>query len=80
VFRVEIERCYRCCDFLFPRRSGVMNLTTLLNKLIEIEQAIGTETDSVIRRKMQDAEDYVLEMQKEKASKIKGEHRHRFAF
>jgi hypothetical protein len=57
-----------------------MNLTTLLDKLIEIERAIGTETDAVIRRKMQDVEDYVLELQKEKASRLRNEHGHRFAF
>lgn len=57
-----------------------MNLTTLLNKLIEIERSIGIESDSAIRMKMQDVEDYVLELQRETASKLKNEHRHRFAF
>jgi hypothetical protein len=67
--------------FFFDGSSGFMNLTTLLNKLIEIERAIGTETDLAIRKKMQDVEDYVLEMQREKASKLRNEQgHHRFAF
>lgn len=43
-----------------------MNLTTLLTKLLEIEQSIGTDSAPVLRKKMQDAENYLLELQKEK--------------
>ncbi len=53
-----------------------MNLTTLLNMLLAIERGIGTESDAAIRTKIQDVESYVLEMQKEKASKLLSELRH----
>lgn len=53
-----------------------MNLTSLLKKLIEIERSIGVETDAVIRRKVQDVQDDVLQMQKELASKPRQELRH----
>jgi hypothetical protein len=56
-----------------------MNLTILLKKLIEIERSIGVETDAVIRRKVQDVQDDVLQMQKERASKLQKEHRHHAA-
>lgn len=55
-----------------------MDLTTLLRKLIEIEQSVGNDTDAAIRKKMRDLEDYVLEMQKEKTSK-RAEHKHHAA-
>lgn len=56
-----------------------MNLTTLLKKLIEIERSIGVETDAVIRVKMQDVQDYVLQMQKENASRLQNKHKHHAA-
>lgn len=51
-----------------------MNLRTLLQKLIEIEQSVGVDTNNVIRMKMQDVEDDVLQMQKETALRLRNEH------
>jgi hypothetical protein len=45
---------------------AVMNLTTLLNKLLEIEQSIGIDPAPILRQKMQDAEEYLLEIQKQR--------------
>lgn len=56
-----------------------MNLADLLEKLIEIELSIGVDSDSVVRRKMQDVQDYVLQMQKELAARLLNEHRFRAA-
>ncbi len=42
-----------------------MNHTILLRKLIAIERSIGAVNNSTIRDLLQDAETYVLEMQKE---------------
>jgi hypothetical protein len=53
-----------------------MNFTTLLVKLIQIEQAVGVETNAAIRRKMQDVQDDVLQMQKEMASELHDERSH----
>jgi hypothetical protein len=53
-----------------------MNFTALLVKLIQIEQAVGVETNAAIRRKMQDVQDDVLQMQKEMASDLQDERSH----
>jgi hypothetical protein len=53
-----------------------MNLVALLEKLLEIELSIGKESDLVIRRKMQDAQEYVLQMQKERAARLLSGHRY----
>lgn len=37
-----------------------MNPSVLLQKLIEIERSIGIETESTTRRKVLDAQDYLL--------------------
>jgi hypothetical protein len=37
-----------------------MNPSVLLQKLIEIERSIGVETESTTRRRVLDAQDYVL--------------------
>jgi hypothetical protein len=41
--------------------------TDLLQKLITIERSIGSESDSAIRHMVQDAQDCLLQMQKEQA-------------
>jgi hypothetical protein len=56
-----------------------MNLANLLEKLIEIELSIGVDSDYVVRKKMQDVQDYVLLMQRERALKLLNEHRYRAA-
>ncbi len=53
-----------------------MNLANLLEKLIEIELCIGVDSDSAVRRKMQDVQDYVLQMQKERALRLQSEPRY----
>ena len=53
-----------------------MNLTTLLVKLIDIEQSLGVESNAAVRRKMQDLQDDVLQIQKEMASELRQEHNH----
>jgi hypothetical protein len=42
-----------------------VNTTILLQKLIDIERAIGTESDQTILDKVFDAENCVLQMQRE---------------
>jgi hypothetical protein len=56
-----------------------MTLASLLEKLIEIELSVGVDSDAAIRRKMQDAQDYVLQMQKERALKLLPGHQYRAA-
>jgi hypothetical protein len=41
--------------------------TDLLQKLIAIERSIGSESNSTIREMVQDAQDCLLQMQKEQA-------------
>jgi hypothetical protein len=46
-------------------RGPVVSVHSLLQKLIEIEQSIGVETDTTLRKQVLDAQDYLLQMQKE---------------
>jgi len=52
-----------------------MNSSVLLEKLIQIERSIGTETNFTVRGLVQDAQDYVLGMQREKVEKLRKEPR-----
>lgn len=47
-----------------------MTHTILLQKLIAIEQAIGSANNSALRELVYDAETYLLEMQKERAKPL----------
>ena len=42
-----------------------MNVTVLMQKLIAIEQAVGVETNKTIRSMIQDAQECLLELQKD---------------
>jgi len=44
-----------------------MNLTVLLQKLIAIERSIGSANHTVTRSLVYDAQDFLLQMQKERA-------------
>jgi hypothetical protein len=46
------------------------NIPRLVEKLIDVERSIGREPDAAIRRKIQDAEDYAIQVQKELAEKL----------
>jgi hypothetical protein len=46
------------------------SITILLSKLIEVEKSIGVESDHAVRRKMHEAEDYALQLQKELAQNL----------
>lgn len=48
-----------------------MNPRILLEKLIDIEQSIGVETDSTLRRKVLDAQDCLLRMQGELVERLR---------
>jgi hypothetical protein len=48
-----------------------MNPTVLLEKLIEIERSIGSETNTTLRNKVLEAQEYVLEMQKETVERLR---------
>jgi hypothetical protein len=48
-----------------------MNMTILLEKLIDIERFIGVAPDSVIRSKVIDVEDSILTLQKEIAEGLR---------
>ena len=52
-----------------------MNTTILLQKLIDIEKSIGKETDRAILEKIFDAENCVLEMQREMIESLRKEPR-----
>jgi hypothetical protein len=43
-----------------------MNSTILLQKLLAIEQSVGLATNRALRASLQDAQDYVLQMQRER--------------
>jgi hypothetical protein len=43
-----------------------MNSSVLLQKLLAIEQAVGVATNIALRNLLQDAQDYVLQMQRER--------------
>jgi hypothetical protein len=42
-----------------------MNPTILLQKLIAIERSVGVATPSALRNSLQEAQDYLLQMQRE---------------
>jgi hypothetical protein len=44
-----------------------MNLTVLLQKLITIERSIGSADNALVRSLVYDAQDFLLQMQKEPA-------------
>jgi hypothetical protein len=50
-----------------------MNANSLLDQLLDIERSIGVDTNVVLRKKVQDAEDCLLRMQKETAEKLRKE-------
>jgi hypothetical protein len=52
-----------------------LNTTILLQKLIDIEKSIGKETDRAILEKIFDAENCVLEMQREMIESLRKEPR-----
>jgi hypothetical protein len=52
-----------------------MSVNILLEKLIEIERSIGVETDTTLRKQVLEAQDYVLEIQKEIVDKLRKEPR-----
>lgn len=56
-----------------------MNINILLEKLIEIEQSIGVETNSTLRKQVLDMQDTLLAMQKEMVEQLRKEPR-RFVF
>jgi|HubBroStandDraft_5_1064220.scaffolds.fasta_scaffold343159_1 hypothetical protein len=47
-----------------------MNITVLLAKLIEVERSIGVESETMLRKRLYEAEDYALQMQKEMAERL----------
>jgi len=48
-----------------------MNTTVLLEKLIQIERSIGVETNFAVRSLVQDAQDYLLGMQRERVEHLR---------
>lgn len=52
-----------------------MSFTSLLKMLIELEQAIGVESEIAIRIRIQDIETAVLDTQKERVEKLRMEQR-----
>lgn len=52
-----------------------MNFTHFLKMLIELEQAVGVESENKIRIRIQDLEDAVLTTQKERVEMLHAEHR-----
>jgi hypothetical protein len=48
-----------------------MNTNILLDKLIEIERSIGVETNTTLRKQVLDAQDCVLEMQREMVENLR---------
>jgi CYTH domain-containing protein len=51
-----------------------MNFTSLLKMLIELEQAIGVESETAIRIRIQDVENAVLNTQKERVERLRAGH------
>jgi hypothetical protein len=47
-----------------------MNTLPLLEQLLDIERSIGIETNDALRRKVQDAEDCLVQLQKEIAENL----------
>jgi hypothetical protein len=52
-----------------------MNLTNLLKMLIELEQAVGVESENALRIRIHDVENAVLNTQKERVEKLRAGHR-----
>jgi len=52
-----------------------MNFTNFLKMLIELEHAIGVESETAIRIRIQDIEDAVLNSQKERVAMLRAEHK-----
>ena len=48
-----------------------MDTNILLQKLIEIEKSIGVETNTTLRKQVLDAQDCVLQIQKETAENLR---------
>jgi hypothetical protein len=42
-----------------------MSITVLLAKLIEVERSIGVDSETILRKKLYEVEDYALQIQKE---------------
>jgi hypothetical protein len=53
----------------------MMNVTVLIDKLTEIERAIGVEDDLIIRNKVIDAQDCALQLQSEMAEMLRSDTR-----
>ena len=51
-----------------------MNFTHFLKMLIELEQAVGIESENKIRIRIQDIENAVLTTQKERVAMLRPEH------
>jgi hypothetical protein len=43
-----------------------MHVSVLLEKLLDVQRSVGTETDTVIQHKLMDVQDYVLAMGEER--------------
>jgi hypothetical protein len=54
-----------------------VNVTILLQKLIDIERSIGTDSDSVILDKVFDAENCLLQMQSEMIESFRHQPNHK---
>jgi hypothetical protein len=53
-----------------------MNITVLLAKLIEVERSIGVESETMLRNRLYEVEDYALRMQKEMVERLPQRSRH----
>jgi hypothetical protein len=54
------------------RGGSLMTITALIDKLTDIERSIGVESNSTIRSRIIDAQDYALEMQREIGEILRG--------
>ena len=52
-----------------------MNYTTLLKMLIELEKAIGKQSELSIRMRIQEIENLILDTQKKRAEQLRTKHR-----
>ena len=43
-----------------------MSVSVLLEKLVDIQRSVGIETNSVVKHKLMDAQEYLLAMEKER--------------
>lgn len=53
-----------------------MNITVLLAKLIEVERSIGVESETMLRNRLYEVEDYALRMQKEMVEHLRQQSGH----